>query len=162
MKSLDLTHMTEGLHQKFVTVVLRVSEDHKARAGVVLVQVVEPVNRVAQSEVRLGDQDNFSLLLLKVNGASLFLEFQILLDVFEDEESLLREKLIKTKGTLGFVDLLLKHLAEILYIDVRVLDDLVGCLTDKDDPVPSLMKQEVHHLKDKLRVDREEHLRTHG
>ena len=53
-----------------------------------------------------------------LHSASLFLEFQIALNVLENEESFLLEELIEVEWTLGVVDLLLKHLTQVFNVDV--------------------------------------------
>jgi hypothetical protein len=57
---------------------------------------------------------------------SLFLILQISFDVFEHEESLLREEFVKVEGALRIIDLLLKHLTQVFNVDIRVLYHLVG------------------------------------
>jgi hypothetical protein len=74
------------------------------------------------------------------NGTSLLLEVQVGFDVIKDEKPLLLVELIKVKRALRIVNLLLKHLAKILYVDVRVLDHLVGCLTDEDNTISRFVK----------------------
>ena len=86
------------------------------------------------------------------------MKFQVGFNIVKYKEALLLEELIEVKGTLGVVDLLLQHLAEILNIDIRVLNYLVRCLTDEDYSISSLMQEKVNYFQDELRFDWKEHL----
>jgi hypothetical protein len=75
-----------------------------------------------------------------LQSAIFLLVFKILLYVVEHKEAFLLKQLIEIKRTLGLINLLLKHLTQILNIDVRILNYLVGSFTDKNNALIRFVK----------------------
>lgn len=67
-----------------------------------------------------------------LHSAVFLLVFKVLLYVIEYKETFLLKQLIEVKWTLRLINLLLKHLTQILNIDVRILNYLIGGFADKN------------------------------
>ena len=67
-----------------------------------------------------------------LHSAVFLLVFKVLLYVIEYKETFLLKQLIEVKWTLRLINLLLKHLTQILNIDVRILNYLIGGFTDEN------------------------------
>jgi len=75
-----------------------------------------------------------------LQSAIFLLVFKILLYVVEYKEAFLLKQLIEIKRTLGLINLLLKHLTQILNIYVRILNNLVGSFTNKNNALIRFVK----------------------
>ena len=107
------------------------------------VKVVQPIGRISKPQIRTWYDNDFPR---KIVMQAVFLELEVSFNVLKYEETFLLEELVEVEGTLWVIDLLLKHLTEVFYIDVWVLNNLICRFANEYYAVASFMKEEVNYF----------------
>lgn len=125
-------------------------------------QVVEPVDRLALSQVLVGTQNDLLLELQELSAVHPLLSHNVLLHVLVYKQSLFQH--VKAEGKLVGLYLALQLHVQILNADVGVRSDDVAALLNQRDPhlLVQLDSEEVSVLQQKQGVNGNENFGVHG